>query len=271
MKINQHTKISALIRENPKVIDVIASINKHFEKLRNPLLRKILASRVTIADAAKIGGTTIQVFFEKLSPLGFQCENIYSTNERIPKTIIPDFYINIEHEHIIELDVRDDISEGKDPFHKIMKTLNKMPEKSVLKLINSFEPTPLISLLSKKGYVSYVLHTESSLVHTFLKRETQKNGNPISKPAVGTSNLEEMENIIKSFDERVVDIDVREFEMPLPMVTILNELEILPQNTLLNVLHRKIPIYLFPELETRGYLYKVKQIDEEKVQILIYK
>jgi uncharacterized protein (DUF2249 family)/TusA-related sulfurtransferase len=270
MKINQHTKISTLIKENPGVIDVIVSINKRFEKLNNPLLRKIFASRVTIADAAKIGGTTVQVFYEKLASLGFQCENMYS-NERVSEIKIPDFYSNIKQEHIVELDVRDDISKGKDPFNKILETLNKMPDESVLKLINSFEPTPLINLLSRKGYVNYVLHKESALVYTFLKRETKNTQIVISESAIFTSSHKEIECLITSFGEKITHIDVRELEMPMPMVTILKELETLPQKTMLSVLHRKIPIYLFPEIETRGYLYKVKQIDEDKVQILIYK
>lgn len=270
MKINQHTKISTLIKENPEAIGVIISINKRFEKLNNPLLRKILASRVTIEDAAKIGGTPIDVFFEKLKPLGFHFESNHS-NKHVSKNEIPDFYINIEHEHVVELDVRDDISEGRDPFNKIMTTLNQMSKKSVLKLINSFEPTPLINLLSKKGYVSYVLHTESSLVHTFIKLQTKTAESSIPEKPILPSNHEEIQDLIQSFGSKIVDIDVRELEMPMPMVTILNELEVLPHDTLLNVLHRKIPMYLFPELETRGYLYKVKQIDDDKVRILIYK
>ena len=42
MQIAANTKISVLIKENPAAIDAIATINKHFEKLRNPVLRKIL-------------------------------------------------------------------------------------------------------------------------------------------------------------------------------------------------------------------------------------
>ncbi|MDX5436888.1 MAG: DUF1858 domain-containing protein, partial [Pontibacter sp.] len=56
MEIAANTKISAILKANPDAIEAIAAINRHFEKLRNPLLRKILASRVTIADAARIGG-----------------------------------------------------------------------------------------------------------------------------------------------------------------------------------------------------------------------
>lgn len=270
MKINQHTKISALIKENSESIAAIVSINKRFEKLNNPLLRKIFASRITIEDAAKIGGTTIEVFFEKLKPLGFDFEmgNFTKNSSKIQP---PDFYLNIKQEHIIELDVRNDIAEGKDPLNKIMETLKNMPEKSVLKLINSFEPTPLISLLSRKGYVSFVLHADSSLVHTFIKRDEGKAQNLFPEQKMFTATDAEMGKLLNSFGEKIVNLDVRELEMPLPMVTILNELETLPANTLLNVVHRKIPMYLFPELETRGYQYKVNQLDEDKVQILIFK
>lgn len=270
MKINQHTKISALIKENSESIAAIVSIDKRFEKLNNPLLRKIFASRITIADAAKIGGTTLDVFFEKLKPLGFDFE-LGNPTKNSSKIKPPDFYLNIEQELIIELDVRHDIAEGKDPLTKIMETLKKLPEKSVLKLINSFEPTPLISLLSKKGYVSHVSHIDSSLVHTFIKREQGSGGNLFPEQTMFTTTNTEMERLLNSFGEKIVNMDVRELEMPLPMVTILNELETLPPNTLLNVLHRKIPIYLFPEVESRGYRYKVKQLDEGNVRILIYK
>lgn len=71
MYINEDTKISALIRHNPKSIDAIVSISNNFDKLKNPILRKILASRVSIKQAAKIGGSTIEAFYDKLTPLGF--------------------------------------------------------------------------------------------------------------------------------------------------------------------------------------------------------
>lgn len=53
MKINRQTKISAIIRHNSAAIE---AINPHFNKLRNPILRKVLAPRVTVEDAALIGG-----------------------------------------------------------------------------------------------------------------------------------------------------------------------------------------------------------------------
>ena len=56
MYINENTKISVLINYNPKSVDAIVSISNNFDKLKIPILRKVLASRVNIKQAAKIGG-----------------------------------------------------------------------------------------------------------------------------------------------------------------------------------------------------------------------
>lgn len=72
MKIDQHTKISDLIKYDSASIDAIASIAKAFHKLKNPILRKLLASRVNIAEAAKIGKCSVLDFQRVLIPLGFQ-------------------------------------------------------------------------------------------------------------------------------------------------------------------------------------------------------
>jgi len=92
MKITEHTKISKLIQENPASIDVIAGINKHFRKLKNPVLRKLLAPRVSIAEAAKIGDTTVEVFLSKLKEIGFEVElsaTAPSQNKGVPDTQTP--------------------------------------------------------------------------------------------------------------------------------------------------------------------------------------
>lgn len=270
MKINQNTKIAVLIKENPDVIDAIVSINKHFEKLRNPFLRKILASRVTIADAAKIGGTTVQAFCDKLIPLGFSWESI-DQNDVIQKPSVPEFYKRLNNKTIVELDVRNDIAQGRDPFNRIMDTLSEIPQANTMKLINSFEPIPLINLLTKKGYLTYTLYKEPSLVHTFIKHSGVTVLQKESESSSFITSDVEMEELIKSFEMRIRNLDVRNLEMPMPMVTILAELDVLPGKTLLSVLHNKIPVHLFPELDSRGYLYKVYKVKEDKVMILIYK
>lgn len=272
MIINQNTKISAIIKENPDVIEAIVSINKHFEKLRNPILRKILASRVTIADAAKIGGTTIQTIFEKLAPLGFFCEegsSIYVEKENP----VPEFFKTLTKKNLQELDVRKDLELGKDPFNKIMDVLAQMPDKYTLKLINTFEPLPLIHLLQKKGYSSYTVIKESNVVYTYLKYTGEKpNASQKDNFAIlQKGNSEEIDQLLKRYQSKIKIIDVRDLEMPLPMTTILDELKKLPSDTLLYVNHKKIPQYLLPEIQEKGYKWVINEIKEGDVKILIYK
>ena len=76
MNFNKNTRISTLIKENEKTIDVIASINKNFLKLKNPILRRVLAPRVSVSDAAKVGGVKIDVLISKLEEIGFEFEGV---------------------------------------------------------------------------------------------------------------------------------------------------------------------------------------------------
>src|SRR5690606_22514620 len=75
MQISEKTKISELIKANPKSVQAIAALSKPLQKLKNPILRKIMASRVTIAEAAKMGGVPVLEFRRALEPLGFVFEN----------------------------------------------------------------------------------------------------------------------------------------------------------------------------------------------------
>ena len=82
MLITAKTKISQLIKYNKKSIDIIASINPHFRKLKNPVLRKLLAPRVNITDAARIGGITVDEFLQKLQQNGFEVDmNMHKSNQ----------------------------------------------------------------------------------------------------------------------------------------------------------------------------------------------
>ena len=83
---------------------------------------------------------------------------------------------------------------------------------------------------------------------------------------------EEFDNLLSKFPkERVQTIDVRHLEMPQPMVQILERLSHMPENEALFVHHKKKPIFLFPELESRGFDYALKTIREGEVDMLIYK
>lgn len=273
MHIAANTKISALIKENPAAIEAIASINKHFEKLRNPLLRKVLASRVTIADAARIGGCEVERFYEQLAPLGFTVtaeKSIESMEDPVYTSApeFPAFLRSLPAERLHRLDVCEDIATGNDPFRKIMAAVDKVDEGSALLLINTFEPTPLIAILKKKGYSYFTEEKSPDLVHTYFWRSgtAEPQAEESIKPA--ENNFEET---LARFAGKVKRIDVRHLEMPQPMVTILGELETLPAGEALYVVHKRVPQFLLPQLGERGFNVAINEAGPNEVHLLIYR
>jgi len=271
MQINANTKISTLINENEEVIDVIASINKHFKKLRNPVLRRLLAPRVNIAEASKIGGVPVCIMITKLRDFGFElddacmCENELA----LAKNGINKTKKTMRKETIVDLDVRPILEGGVDPFKAIMAALKTLDDKHTLRIINTFEPIPLLNILTKKGYDFETIRPEEGIVHTYLEKSN------ILPEEIANEAEEEIEftydSIIKKYVGKMKEIDVRDLEMPMPMVTILEELEHLDTNTALFVNHKKLPQYLLPELKDRNYKWVSKEIAEGDLKLIIFR
>lgn len=269
MIISSKTKISKLIESNDNTIEVISSINRHFKKLKNPFLRKALAPRVTIADAARIGGVPVSVMIDKLKEIGFttaeDCES--ESVSPLDKNRTNQNKIDMRKETIIELDVRPILEAGTDPFEAIMAKLKTMDDNHTLKIINSFEPIPLLNILKKKGYAYETERPESGVVHTFLEKFEGEENNS-RETVVQELSYAQVEN---KFDGKMTEVDVRDMEMPMPMVTILEEIEKVKEGHALFVHHKKLPQYLIPELEDRGYKWVSNEIDEANVKIIIFK
>jgi uncharacterized protein (DUF2249 family) len=262
MKISAGTKISEIIKHNPEAIEVIASINPHFAKLRNPILRKILAHRVTIRDAARIGGCSIEVFLDRLKSLGFEVDssNAIQSTGRPADTFIPRTTDDV-------YDVRDDLSKGIDPFNTIMARTKKLKEGETLLIINSFEPAPLIKILRNKGFRCSIT-VNKELFHTYITKE--KNAD-LTVPADETADAHQFNHKKEEFEDRIIEIDVSELQMPAPMLKILDELKKLPENFALLIHHRKFPQFLIPELAQLGAKIVYNKITDTRYDLLIYR
>ncbi len=154
MTINANTKIAAILKQHPAALETIVSINPKFEKLRNPLLRKLMAGRASIAMASKIAGCGLDVFFEKLKPLGFEIDTLTMPVIEEKKEV-PAFITSLKKDQLVELDVRPVISSGNDPLEMITEKVKTIKVGEVLKIINIFEPVPLMNLLKKQGFEVY--------------------------------------------------------------------------------------------------------------------
>lgn len=269
MTINANTKIATLIKQHPDALEIIVSISPKFAKLRNSILRKVIAGRTSIAMASKLGSCSVDDFFNKLQPLGFVIDKAaVAMDNDDEKKPLPAFMKNIQADKITDLDVRPVIETGKDPLNVILQKVKALETGQVLKIINSFEPTPLMHLLGKQGFQSYAKSISDELVHTYFYKPS---GIPFIFDDKKTGNNEGWDEIVNRFNDRLEPVDVRELEMPLPMHTILEALETLPVDKALFVYHKRIPVFLLPELEERKLSYRIKEISDAEVHLLIYK
>ena len=139
--------------------------------------------------------------------------------------------------------------------------------RQTLKLIYDLEPIPLIQLLGKQGFQSHSEIVDGNTYNTYFFK-SDKVKLPDAKP-LGSSD--DFEAKVKLFEGCTKTIDVRHLEMPLPMLTILDELENLPAEQALYVNHKRIPVFLLPELEERKFEYRAKEIAEGDVKLFIFR
>lgn len=63
--ITKELKISKMLNAYPQTLEVLLETSPHFNKLNNKVLRKTLASRVTVEQAAMIAGVNLDLLLSK--------------------------------------------------------------------------------------------------------------------------------------------------------------------------------------------------------------
>ncbi|MEO6682208.1 MAG: DUF2249 domain-containing protein, partial [Ginsengibacter sp.] len=214
--------------------------------------------------AARVSGCSVQDFFDKLSFLGFQIDGVSVQVDEL-KTHLPAFFISLKPEQIRELDVRPIIDANNDPLPLIIKMVRNLQVGSTLKIINFFEPTPLLALLEKQGFEYFADTVDKDLVETYFYKKSE------IEVDVDLNSGEGWNDYLEKYKNHLETIDVRNLPMPQPMLTILKAIEKLPADKALFVYHKKVPVFLLPELKEKKFDFRIKEISEGQVQLLIFK
>jgi uncharacterized protein (DUF2249 family) len=284
--ITKDVKISKLLKEYPGSLDILLQTSPHFNKLKNKVLRKALAGRVTIEQAASIAGVDLN---NLLSALNHSRGNLESSiinageNEEAKANIIgksifqvdkpagtagkPEYLKSVTADKMSILDVRPIIDSGKDPLKDILLKIKELNTGKVLVIKNSFEPIPLYTLLGKKGFLHWTEKRESdshenSYYEVYFYKGTDEN---IEESLSYDSSKEIDENDF----ENIIEVDVHELQPPEPMMKILENLNRVDEKTVMKVFHHREPVLLYPKLEERGYHAFCRKIGNENYKILI--
>lgn len=142
----------------------------------------------------------------------------------------------------VHLDVREALRRGEEPFARIMATVKALAADQVLVLRAPFEPVPLYGVLGKGGFAHWAQCHAPDDWSVWFYRE-----------AAGG---------------RVV-VDVRDLEPPQPMVRVLEEADRLAAGAELEVRHDRRPLFLYPQLDERGFVHETDEPEPGLVRIRI--
>jgi uncharacterized protein (DUF2249 family) len=159
------------------------------------------------------------------------------------------------------------LASGMDPLKQIQQQVRQLKPGQVLKIINSFEPVPLLKLLEKQGFHTYMDQVNERQVETYFYKPENVSA-PNLEPAINTSP--DWDQVLKRFEGKLILVDVRRLEMPQPMMTILEALENLSREHALYVHHKRIPVFLLTELKERDFDYRIREIAEGEVYLIIF-
>lgn len=265
MTITADTRIATIIKANAAALEAIISLSPAFEKLRNPFFRKVLASQASVKMAARIGNCSVFDFLKKLEGIGFTVKNVSDSTSLVDvKPLISEQKII----QVIDLDVRELIHNSANPLPLILSEIYKLKPGEALRVINSFEPVPLINLMERKGFRASTERLSHTLFHTtFVRTEAKET---IELNPVEQESVDHWDEILANAGE-VKFLDVRNLAMPKPMISILGKIQNMEPQQVLYVYHKKIPVLLLPELKDRLFEYRLKQISKDEVHIIIFK
>jgi uncharacterized protein (DUF2249 family) len=162
-----------------------------------------------------------------------------------------------------EIDVRPTLRAGGEPFEEIMKAVNTLAPGQGLRLLATFKPVPLFSVLGAKGYG----HEERELEGgdwEVLFRPTS------AAPAAQARPSAAQAADAADWPEPVQHLDNRDLDPPEPMVRILAATEAMAKGEVLSALLCREPTFLLPELAKRGHAWRGGfEPDGKSYQILV--
>jgi uncharacterized protein (DUF2249 family) len=264
--VRAEDRVSDVLVRDEALLEVFVGYAPHFAKLRNRTMRRVMARLVTVEQAARMAGVGVEGLLGALNhALGITAME----EPAVPVTAPPDEPPRQRRPpdaHEVVVDVREDLRAGREPFSMIMRAVGTLEGNDVLRLRTTFEPVPLFHVLGKRGFAHEVAeHGPEDWSAWFWRPAAGGAPQPTASPVV---NLEAMPQF-SADGTPLTWLDVRGLEPPEPMVRTLEALEGLADGRVLVQVNVRVPRFLLPVLEERGFAYEVRETGPDMVQVHI--
>ena len=267
-------KVGRVLKRYPKLLDVLVEQSPKFGHLKNPIVRRVQAPLVTIAQAAQVAGLEPASLVRTLNrAAGLSAPTESGELDAPAEAVGPALDRALV---AVDLDVRDYHARGEEPFSAIVAAVAQVPLGKALRLRNTFEPFPLYDVLAKRGFL-HAAHQLGPDDWEILFVRTPTGDPPVATPsevaAEPLSAPAEDEPFPAEWGDpaQVVTVDVSDLVPPEPMVRILEAMASLPPGQTLLFNHARRPVYLYPRLDELGYQHRTRELGPSSVEILIHK
>lgn len=262
--IRADDRVEAVLKRDPALLEVFVSVSPAFAMLRNPVARKTMARLVTIEQAARVAGIEASVLLERLNA-AFAGEAPTEAPPppkaaSTPTEAAPPGLLDTPTKLLVDLDVREDLRAGREPFRQILQASMALQPGQVLRLRAIFEPAPLYAVLGKQGLSHY---TECLAAEDWRVWFYRGAGAPAPQTEAASAGAP------PGLDDDVEILDVRGLEPPEPMVLTLEALERLPRGKTLVQINVRVPQFLLPKLAERGFTWEAREQSADLVRLFI--
>lgn len=156
------------------------------------------------------------------------------------------------------VDVREELRKGGEPLPHILAAVKKLAPGQALRLFATFEPIPLYAVLGHQGFdhsAKKLGEGDWEVLFTPGAAKPKPKSESKPKPAATGVNTED-------WPAPSTHLDNRGLQPPEPLVRILDALEHLAPGQVLAAINERDPVFLYPELESRGAaIHTDKQAD----------
>jgi NitT/TauT family transport system substrate-binding protein len=188
MLIKPETKLGNIFEEHPEVKETLKEMSPKFSKLDNKMVFNTVGKFARIKDIAKMGGfSTCEVLHTLNKVIGKEDELAAS----FPECLDAEILIEVEKDDKPEwfsdretFTVMNVIGSEEDPLAEIMKKAQSIKAGDGFKLIQIFEPIPLINMLNSLGFEHYTEQINDFKYEVFFYKKESKSSK-IEDHAVG--------------------------------------------------------------------------------------
>jgi uncharacterized protein (DUF2249 family) len=263
-------RVSDVLARDEKLVDVFIRHSSHFDKLRNRTLRRVMGQLVTVEQAARVAGVEPDVLLHDLNDaLGATTvADSEAAGSLPPRQTSASTVPSAGHRPVdlptVELDLREDMRAGREPFSTIMAAVRELEDAHVLRLRTIFEPVPLFAVLAKRGFSYESRQDAPEDWSVWFWRGAADDGAAATEPAP-TPDEDDRGR------ESTLWLDVRGLEPPQPMLRTLAALETLPAGHDLVQINVRVQQLLLPVLAERGYAVAVDESHADRVLVRIWR